>query len=296
MPPRKTKSGPRKGKGMRKGMRKGKGKNHLNRKSYSNATDSINKKFICSATVAPTQGVTVANYVYNFFPLWDQNAGIPTMLTQNAEFLLNCKLYDRWRPRGITVNFKPHANTLDQAMNQNDGYNYSGDGLMHTVIDRNSVPNSGDMATFMRYGSHRAKSLTKSQSRSYWIKLPVNVWFSTSALPTPQYVSQYGGYGIQGGIGFYAENLIEDVAELYNEPIGVYSISYHIEFSGKILPKVLSTVDLSGNQILVLSNSPSSGNPLQVPGQTLTGSGTTTTTVYNTQVIDLSGTPWAVNT
>jgi len=284
---RKSAMKPRKGK---------KGKNHLSGKAYASGTDSINKKFICSATVAPTQGVTVANYLYNFFPICDQNAGTPTMLTQNAEFLLNCKLYDRWRPRGITVTYKPHANMLDVAVNQNDVYNYNGDGMLHTIVDRNSAPNSGDIATFMRYGSHKMKAITKTQSRSYFVKFPVNVWFSCAAPPTPQYVNQYGGYGIQGGVAFYAENLLEDVAELYNEPIGVYNITYHIEFSGKTLPKVLSTVDLSGNQILVLSTSTSGGNPLQVPGQTLVGDGTRTTAVFNTKVIDLSGTPWAVNT
>lgn len=282
---------------MMKGKKRGI-KNHLSKRAYLSGTDSINKKFICSATVAPTQGVTVSNYLYNFFPLWDQNSGIPTLLTQNAEFLLNCKLYDRWRPRGITVTFKPHANVLDGALNQNDSYNFSGDGLLHTVVDRNSAPNSGDIATFMRYGSHMSKPITKSQTRSYFIKLPMNVWWNCAnqAGVQPLYVSNYGGYGVQGGVGFYAENLLEDTGELWNEPIGVYTITYHIEFSGKTLPKVLSTVDLSGNQILVLSSSSTGGNPLQVPGETLIGDGTRKTSVYNTKVIDLSGTPWPVVT
>ena len=53
---------------------------------------------------------------------------------------------------------------MDMSQAQNDAYNYLGDGMMHTVVDRNSLPNSGDMGTFMRYGSHRAVSLRKKQS------------------------------------------------------------------------------------------------------------------------------------
>jgi hypothetical protein len=269
----------------RKGIR-----NHLSKKAYSSATDSINKKFIVATTVAPTQGVTVANYLYYFFPLIDQNAGIPTLLSNQGEFILNCAMYDRFRVRGITVKYTPHANAQDNALNQNDAYNYGGDGLMHSVVDRNGVPSSADMGTFMRYGSHKQKSLLKTQSRSYWVKYPTNVWFQCASPPTPSYITSYGGWGLTGGVGWYAENLLEDSAELFNETIGVFSITYHVEFSGKLLPKILKMVDLSGNTVVGLQSSRVGQNPLMIPGETLIDDGTKKTTVYNATLVDLSGT------
>jgi len=285
MAPRSKTSKRGKGRKGRKGI-----KNRLSSKAYMTGTDSINKKIYVSSTVAPTQGITVSNYVYNFFALMDQNAGIPTLLSNAAEFRLNCALYDRFRVRGITVTYQPHANTQDNALNQNDTYNYKGDGLMHSVVDRNSAPNAGSLDTFARYGSHKAVSLLKKQSRSYWVKYPTNVWFNCANPPQPSYITQYGGWGLTGGVAWYAEELLEDTAELYNETIGVYKIIYHVEFSGKVIPKVLSMVDLSGNTVIGLQQVYSGGNPLQVPGQTLINDGTQRTKVMGQTIIDLSGT------
>lgn len=275
----------------RRPLRRSKGiKNHLSKRNYLTGTDSINKKFNVSTIVAPTQGTTVTNYLYQFFSLYDNNAGIPTLLTNNGEFQVNCLMYDRFRVRGVTVTFVPHANTLDQSQNQNDALNYLGDGMLHSIVDRNSVPNSGDMGTFMRYGSHRAISLRKKQSRSYFVNYPTNVWFNCLNPPNGSYITQYGGWGLTGGVGWYAENLMEDVAELWNEPIGVFNITYHVQFSGKSIPRILKMVDLSGNPVIGLSQSTSGGNPLQVPGETLIYDGTIKASVYNATAVDLSGT------
>ena len=119
---------------------------------------------------------------------------------------------------------------------------------------------------------------------------PTNVWFNCLNPPSGQYITSYGGWGLTGGVGWYAENLLEDVAELWNEPIGTFQITYHVQFSGKSIPRILKMVDLSGNPVIGLSSSSSGGNPLQIPGDTLIQDGTVKTAVYNATAVDLSGT------
>lgn len=125
-----------------------------------------------TAAIIPVQGTTVANYVYNAFTL--DPTGPNAAYNNNAEFQLYRSMYDKFRVNSVRVTFTPKANVLDQANNNNDtSLNTTGDGMVHHVVDRDSVAPS-NIARLTRYPSYRKTSVLKSfhgliQSNILWV-------------------------------------------------------------------------------------------------------------------------------
>jgi len=230
MPP-KTRKRPSMSKAKRMVAKSHKGKAKKNADTFFLKAKSI-------YNVVPQQGVSVANYVFGYAPLLGGN------LLQNAEFNLYRLQYDKYRVNSVTAKWIPKANVLDQAAGQQDAsFNLTGDGAIHTCIDRDGqAPTS--TAAISRYPSYNKKSIMKTWSRSYSIKYPMGVWLDCQdPFGNPQVVQTLG---LAGGVSWYAENFLEDNYELFNEPVAALELSWSVVFQGKTSASLTFATDESG--------------------------------------------------
>jgi len=207
--------------------------------------DVLYRSFVSECTLTPVQGVTVSNYMYWTQPMW--NSANLMDVTQNKEFLLHALQYDRWRINSITVKVTPKANVLDQINAQNESLTLTGDGTIHTVIDRdgNAPPN---VAPLLRYTSYKKYSILKPFSRTYSVKYPADTWLDCQKLQTnDNNFDLRNQIGLAGTITLYAENILEDWLEVLNEPYAVLSVRYNLAFQGKTQANLSVTVDDNGN-------------------------------------------------
>lgn len=207
----------------------------------SKAKKNMDTFFLKAKTVfnvVPKQGVSVANFVYGVSPLLGSN------LLNNAEFNLYKLQYDKFRVNSVTAKWIPKANVLDQATAQSDAsYNLTGDGAIHTCIDRDGAAPSST-AAISRYPSYKKMSLMKTWSRTYSIKYPQGVWLDCQdPIGATQVVATLG---LAGSVTWYAENFIEDNYEVYNEPVAALEISWSIVFQGKTSASLTFATDDSG--------------------------------------------------
>jgi len=192
--------------------------------------------------IVPTQGATVANYVFSFATMDPSGTSAP--YTYNAEFNLYRLQYDKFRVNSITYKCKPKANVLDVGSGQNDaGFNLNGDGLIHTCIDRDGIAPSST-AVISRYPSYKAFDVKKPWSRTYAIKYPTGVWLDCQS---PSTFSMAKELGLTGGITIYGENFLEDNYEIFNEIWAEVTIEYNIVFQGKTSNNLTGVYDPSGN-------------------------------------------------
>lgn len=217
------------------------------------------------STIVPAQGVAVANYVYWASTLdpTSSPAGNNQFLT-NAEFKLYSQMYDKFRINKVTMKIVPKANVSDIAINQLDtNYNLTGDGMVHTCIDRDGLAPS-NIAAISRYPSYKKFSVLKTWSRSYSIRYPTGVWLDCQS---PASFTMAKELGLTGGITLYAENFLEDNYEIFNEPWAQVEHSYDIVFQGKTSASLTAVSDASGNVIGVsVVNNPAVPNlPPTVP-------------------------------
>lgn len=182
-----------------------------------------------AVTILPGQSISTANYVYNQFALMDSTASYG--VTQNAEFQLYAKLYDKVRINSIKVRIIPKANVLDQSFAQADNaFNVSGSGVYYTVIDRDGIAPS-NVAAMLRYPSVRKTSVLKPTTRTYSIKWPTGMWLDTANIYTE--TDTLRRQGCFGGVTLYGANFLEDQEELENEPWATAEIEYNCVFQGK---------------------------------------------------------------
>ena len=181
-----------------------------------------------TATITPQQGGLVANYIYNSFTLDPTGAG--SAYINNAEFNLYRGLYDKFRVNSVKVTFIPKANVLDQLNNNNDtSLNTTGDGKIHHCVDRDGVAPSS-ISRISRYPSYRYTSVLKKFSRVYSVKYPMGIWIDCDA---PGAFSMSKELGLTGGVTIYAENILEDAGEIFNEPWASVLVEHNIVFQGK---------------------------------------------------------------
>lgn len=223
MPPRKTRKARKpsmaKAKKMVTKQRKTKAKKNL---------DTFFFKSKVTATITPQQGALVANYIYNSFTL--DPTGASAAFMSNAEFNLYRGLYDKFRVNSVKVTFIPKANVLDQVNNNNDTQlNTTGDGKIHHCIDRDGVAPSS-ISRISRYPSYKNTSVLKKFSRIYSVKYPMGIWIDCDA---PAGFTMSRELGLTGGVTIYAENILEDSGEVYNEPWASVLVEHNIVFQGK---------------------------------------------------------------
>jgi len=200
----------------------------VHKKKAKKNMDTFFFKSKVTAVITPSQGASVANYIYNTFSL--DPAGAGSAYTNNAEFQLYRSMYDKFRVNSVRVTFTPKANVLDQVNNNNDtSYNTTGDGMVHHVVDRDSVGPS-NIARMTRYPSYRKTSVLKKFTRVYSVKYPMGIWIDCDA---PSQFALSRELGLQGGITIYAENVLEDSGEVYNEPWASVLVEHNIVFQGK---------------------------------------------------------------
>jgi len=181
-----------------------------------------------TATITPQQGGLVANYIYNTFTL--DPAGNAAAYINNAEFNLYRGLYDKFRVNSVKVTFIPKANVLDQLNNNNDTQlNTTGDGKIHHCVDRDGLAPSS-ISRISRYPSYRYTSVLKKFSRVYSVKYPMGIWIDCDA---PGAFSMSKELGLTGGVTIYAENILEDSGEVFNEPWASVLVEHNIVFQGK---------------------------------------------------------------
>lgn len=241
-----------------------------------------------TSLITPIQGVAVANYIYNVFTL-DPTAGpFTAAYINNAEFNLYRGLYDKFRVNSVKVTFVPKANVLDQATGQNDGaLNLTGDGMVHHCVDRDSVAPS-NVARISRYPSYRKTSVLKKFSRVYSVKYPTGIWIDCDA---PANFTMSKELGLTGGVTIYAENILEDNYELFNEGWASVLVEHNIVFQGKTSGTLAGVYDVSGNMTGVTvgftSNDPNLPiSPLKNIRGTLDADKRTTDEVTETAITD----------
>jgi len=208
--------------------------------------------------VVPTQGVTVGNYVYAQFTM-DPTGTNANQFISNAEFQLWRLQYDKFRVNSVKITVTPKSNVFDVANNNNDAINTIGDGVVHTCIDRDGIAPSSK-ALISRYPSYRKYSVMKPFSRSYSIKYPTGVWVDCE---TPGAFTMAKELGLTGGITLYADNLVEDNFEIFNEPWAQIVVEYNIVFQGKTSNSLSGVYDASGNVIGVTINAIQSSDLLE---------------------------------
>lgn len=205
------------------------------------------------STIIPGQGVSVSNYIYWCTTLDPTTPSQNQSYLGNAEFNLYRQMYDKFRVNSVHIKVIPKANVLDQATGQLDSaYNLSGDGVVHTCIDRDGVAPSS-IAAISRYPSYKRFDVKKNWSRSYSISYPKGVWLDCQS---PATFSMTKELGLSGGITFYAENLLEDNNELYNEPYAQIECYYNIVFQGKTSAQLSAVLDGSGSVVGVTVTNP----------------------------------------
>lgn len=210
--------------------------------------DTFFQRCRTEGTLLPSQGLTVANYIYAYWSLLGTGQD---SIYYNAQFQQNAMIYDKFRVNRVTVNIKPKANVLDAAVGQNDAdFNLSGSGVVHSCIDRDGAGPSSTSQIVQR-ASYRKHSMLKNLRRSYSITYPANVWFDcTSDRNGPSNQSQIvQTLGCNGGVTIYAENFLEDNNELVNEPWAEYTVEWDVVFQGRVPPKTSFQTDEDGNVI-----------------------------------------------
>jgi len=217
---------PRKSKAPRKMRRRGRKGGKKAKAAKNQDTFSL----ICrsKATAIPQQGGLVANYLYLYGNLINVNAAQGVL--NNAEYRLFQNIYDQVRINKVVMKVKPKANFLSLESAQNDGFNTSGDNIVHTCIDRNSAA-AMSTEVFMRYSSYKKFSVMKPFSRSYSITYPDGIWLDCRQETVDTTLLQR--LGALGGVFVYLENILEDNSEIFNEPWAAIEWEYHCVFRGK---------------------------------------------------------------
>jgi hypothetical protein len=239
-----------------------------------------------TAQIIPVQGVSVSNYIYNQFTL--DPTGNASAYINNAEFNLYRGLYDKFRVNSVKVTFTPKANVLDQNVAQQDAtLNLTGDGMIHHCIDRDGLAPS-NVARIARYPSYRKTSVLKKFSRVYSVKYPTGIWIDCDA---PANFSMTKELGLSGGITIYAENVLEDNYEVWNEAWASVLVEHNIVFQGKTSGTLAGVYDASGNMTGVTvgftTNDPNlATTPLKNIRGTLDADKRTTDEVTETAITD----------
>lgn len=208
------------------------------------------------ATITPSQGIATSNYVSQTFSL-DPTGSTGSTYLNNAEFNLWRLQYDKFRVNSVKITVTPKANVLDQANAQNNNsFNLSGDGVVHTVIDRDGyAPQS--TAIMSRYPSYRKYSVNKKFSRTYAVRYPTGIWCDCD---TPANFRMGKELGLTGGISIYAENILEDNLEILNQPWAEVVMEWNIVYQGKTSNSLSAVYDEEGNLIGMTVNSVPEGN------------------------------------
>jgi hypothetical protein len=197
-----------------------------------------------TSNITPIQGGTVSNYIYQVFTLDPTVSPFTGQYINNAEFNLYRGLYDKFRVNSVKVTFVPKANVLDQHIAQQDStLNVTGDGMIHHCIDRDG-PAPSNVSRVSRYPSYKKTSVLKKFSRVYSIKYPAGVWIDCDF---PQDFSMSKELGLTGGVTIYAENILEDNSEYYNEPWASVLVEHNIVFQGKTSGSLSGVYDVSNN-------------------------------------------------
>lgn len=232
--------------GLKKGTSRYRAAKHLATKERKAKAKKNMDTFFLKATsvntIVPTQGVSVANYVYGGVSLLGGN------LLANAEFNFYRLQYDKYRVNSVTVKWVPKANVLDQTVAQNDNFNTTGDGKIHTCVDRDGNGPSS-VALMSRYPSYRQYSIMKQWKRTYGITYPTGVWLDCQdPFGNTQVIATLG---LGGGLTWYAENFLEDNYEAFNEPVAAIELQWNIVFQGKVSGSFTFATDEGGKVLSV---------------------------------------------
>lgn len=210
-----------------------------------------------SAAFTPVQGVAVSNYLYSFVPLFDFNNTTGYGLGNVAEFNLWRSMYDKFRVNTVRWKITPKANVFDAGSAQNETtYTLTGDGAVHEVVDRDG-PGPSNITQLARYPSYKKHSLLNKWQRQYSVKYPSGIWLDCQNPYDAEMTATFKSLGLGGGLTLYAENMIEENLEVFNEPWAEVRIEYDVVFQGKTLGNLKSSFDEKGNLIGVNITSPS---------------------------------------
>lgn len=225
---------------------------YRSKKVKSMASKNMDTKFVKAVfdwKITPAQGALVSNYVYNNYQLVAPTSVYTSVLNTKA-YKTNAVLYDRVRINKIKVTYTPKANVFDAGNAQNDSQlTLSGNGMVDTAIDRDTIlpwANTGVSEAFQQYPSYRQFPAYKRFSRSYSVKYPTSVWLDTANIFEDSTLLKR--LGLLGNIGVYAENLVEDKGEIFNEPYADVRIEYSMVFQGTKPTNI--SLDASGNVLI----------------------------------------------
>lgn len=209
-------------------------------------TQFLRVKF--TGQLIPKQGTTVTNYLNYWQPLCVSGSAGGFDWRTAADYTVLKYQYDQVRVNRMKIVLTPKANVFDAANAQNDAnLTLLGDGMIHSAVDRDS-PTPSSVAAMSRYASYQRKSLLKKVVRTYSVKWPVSTWLDCGSEQNGNNTGLLQSIGAFGGVGFYAEDIVEDKWELYNEPYCQITVYFDLVLRGKITPN--TGLDASGNVIL----------------------------------------------
>lgn len=221
--------------GVKRAMRVVSRKKRIQRKSN---LDTFSCKLKMEYVQYPVQGVTVHNFIGGVVRLCDSTSVINPFACN--DYLVYKRLYDDVRINRVTVRVKPMSNVQDSSNVLTTGITNNGDGRVHTIIDRDSAP-SQSIEFFKRYSSYQSHSLLKPWKRSYGVTWPKGMWLDTAVGRSNE--AMLHQIGMDGGIYFYAENVLEPSGAVFNAPWATLEITWDVVFRGRKGYNVSETED-----------------------------------------------------
>ena len=198
----------------------------------------------CSA-VNPSQGTSISNYVYwmnSASPYLSGGQSVSNSLISLPEFALYRQMYDQFRVHSVNIKVIPRARIAEQtALYTNLDSVTLGKNVFYSVIDRDGIAASS-IPTLKKYSSVKTHQCNKPMSRSYVVKYEgPNGWFDCQK---PQFqMDIQTNLGLDGGITFYGESLMESLNQETNPVWADMEVTYKVSFRGKALIALKVTDD-----------------------------------------------------
>lgn len=196
-----------------------------------------------SLDAAPSQGLTVNNYMYAVLSGPYSVYSGATYLYNTKEWAIYSKLFDRWRLAGVKARFVPLGNMVDfqwGAVNQGDGVIAPSTHRLHSVVDQDG-PAPDDISILRTYASYRSSKMYKTLTRKLGYKYAKNQWFDTSAPPTETNESKESSFS--KAITVYGENFPESNGTVINVPMYRLEIEYYLVFQGLSIGSISKTTE-----------------------------------------------------
>lgn len=205
-----------------------------------NNLEIVHQTIKTNSVVNPSQGTAISNYVYwmnSASPYLSGGQSVSNSLIQTPEFALYRQMYDQFRVHSVNIKVIPRANFTEQnALVALSANTTLGRNVFYSVEDRDGIAPSS-IAALKKYSSVKTHRCDKSMSRTYNVKYSGDGWFDCQK---PQFQMEIQtNLGLDGGITFYGESLMETLNQQTNPIWADMEVTYQLSFRGKALVSIV---------------------------------------------------------